>query len=106
MQQIILEFTDEQIDDFDAGLSEDGSKDRIAKITAYLQGQNQSIAGQFANVALRKRLELKGLPAKLAEAGLDAEALVVLEAHADEKIVAKAALEARAALAAAPLKAE
>lgn len=87
MVDLILSLTDEQFAATAAGLTNDPAKPKSdeERVTAYYQTQVDSVASQFVKNATEKRLASKGLPAKLAEAGLKPDELAALEAYADGK---------------------
>jgi hypothetical protein len=86
--KITLDLTDEQaactLSCLPAGKGTDEER-----VTAYYQNQVSAIASGMVRTSTIRRLAAKGLPAKLAEVGLDADQLAALEAHADERIAAK-----------------
>lgn len=88
--KITIDITDEQaactLSCLPAGVGTD--EERVA---AYYQTQTNTIASGFVKNCAMRRLMAKGLPARVADIGLDAEALAALEAHADAKIAARAA---------------
>lgn len=89
--KITIDLTDEQAACTLSCLpAKEGATDE-ERLTAYYQGQTSTIASGFVKNCAMRRLMAKGLPARVADAGLDADALAALEAHADAKIAARAA---------------